>query len=66
MSLIVKTNNDKKKEKKKIRKSLSIPKLDFSNIFNQYNNPFYIKEVEYISQFKVEDSNDTDSNSEKM
>ena len=66
LSLIVKTNNDKKKLKKKIRKSLSIPKLDFSNIFNQYNNPFYIKEVEYISQFKVEDSNDTDSNSEKI
>ena len=65
MSLIVKSNNTKKK-KKKIRKSLSIPKLDFSNIFNQHNNPFYIKEVEYISQFKVEDSNDTDSNSDKM
>ena len=60
------TNNNSIIKKKRIKKSLSIPKLDFSNIFNQnYNVPFCIQEVKYISQFSNEDSNTFDSNSEK-
>ena len=60
------TNTNPTIEKKRIKKSLPIPKLDFSNIFNQYyNNPFYIQEVKYISQFNNEDSDTFDSNSEK-
>ena len=37
---------------KKRKKELSIPKLDFSNIYNDYNRkPLFIKEVQYISKY---------------
>ena len=65
MSLLVKTYKTNTVENKKIKKSLFIPKLDFSNIFNQYKNPFYIQEVKNVSQFKDEDDDNNDSNSEK-
>ena len=55
--------------KEKRVKCLSVPKLDFTNIFNQYNcKPFYIKEVNYISSYSMEDSdyNSIFENNEKI
>ena len=41
---------------------MSVPKLDFSNIFNNYNKkPFYIQEVKYVSEFLMDDSDEKKS-----
>ena len=48
-------NNDNITKK---RKNISIPKLDFSNIYNNYNRKLlYIKEVKYISKDNKENKN---------
>ena len=67
MGLFVKDYNAKTYANKKTKKSISIPKIDFSNIFNQYyNNPFCIQEVKYISQFNnKEDNGNIESGGEK-
>ena len=47
------TLNNKNVVNKQRNKNLSIPKLDFSNIINNYNRiPLYIQEVNYISNNK--------------
>lgn len=47
---------------KKSKKSMSIPKLDFSNIINHYKKkPLYIKEVKYVSNFLIDGSDIVDS-----
>ena len=45
------TNNIKMKLHKKCLLSVCVPKLDFSDIFNEYTTiPLYIQEVKYISK----------------
>lgn len=39
---------------KKEKKNLSVPKLNFSKIFNEYEKrPLYIQEVKYVSKYNV-------------
>ena len=45
------TNNIEMKQHKKCLLSVCVPKLDFSDIFNEYTTiPLYIQEVKYISK----------------
>ncbi len=45
------TNNIEMKQHKKGLSSVCVPKLDFSDIFNEYTTiPLYIQEVKYISK----------------
>jgi hypothetical protein len=51
---------------KKRKKSLSVPKLDFSNIFNNYNRrPLNIQEVKYVSDFLLDNSDDSVNDSDE-
>ena len=51
---------------KKRKKSLSVPKLDFSNIFNNYSRrPWNIQEVKYVSDFLLDNSKDSISDSDE-
>ena len=51
---------------KKRKKSISVPKLDFSNIFNNYSRkPPNIQEVKYVSDFLLDNSNDNENDSDE-
>ena len=51
---------------KKRKKSLSVPKLDFSNIFKNYSRkPLNIQEVKYVSDFLLDNSNDSENVSDE-
>lgn len=67
-SSINKTQDNNNNETKKEKKSLSIPKLDFSNIYNKYQRkPLYIQEVNYDSDFLGNSADiDNDSNSSEI
>ena len=57
----LKTQNINISKNKRV-KCLSVPKLDFTHIFNKYNSqPIYIQEVNYISSYNMEDSDEDDS-----
>ena len=51
---------------KKRKKSISVPRLDFSNIFNKYSRkPLNIQEVKYISEFLLDNSDDSVNDSDE-
>jgi hypothetical protein len=50
------TDNSKSKKKKKKKKNISVPKLNFTDIYNDYHKmPLFIHEVKYISKHNNDD-----------